>query len=231
MPSPDRPWSAKDYNAATDVLRGLKPDAYPLRGDAKSGAVFARFVADENLAFGRDATLPLDVRFPESIDALAASRALSGLYIEALQHGVEVGPETLALFQYLFAEASSLLDMTDAFLLTLDPKDPKYAVRIHGATRVVAGLGEMALGAAMTLSEKHTYAVDDLRAFSDGLRSTLPKIVARLDAAHRKDVVDRITEARDKETDPAYKASLSDLLQAIEKEPPKVLAPEATEPP
>ena len=227
VPSPDRPWSAKDYSAATGALRGLKADAYPLLGDPKSGPVFARFVADDNLAFIRDAEMPLDTRLPESVDALGQSRSLAGLYLEAFQHGAPLGPETLALFGFLFTEAASVLDLADAFILTLDPKDPKYPVRMQGAARVVNGIGEMADGAVITLGEKKAYALADLRSFTDGIRGSVPKLVARLDAEHRQEIVDKLTRARDAEADPGLKASIAALLHAVQAEAPKPLGPAA----
>jgi hypothetical protein len=227
VPSPDRAWSAKDYSAATGALRGLKPDAYPLRGDPKSGPVFARFVADDNLAFSRNAKMPLDTRLPEAVEALGASRSLAGVYLEAFQKGAPLGPETLALFQYLFSEADAVLDLADAFILTLDPTDPKYAVRMQGAAKVVSGIGEMARGAVMTLAEKTAYSLADLRSFAEGLRSSMPKLVARLDAEHRQEILDELTSARDAETDPGLKASIGELLRVVQAEPSKPLAPGA----
>jgi hypothetical protein len=69
FPSHDRPWSGREMAVAAEKLKALstrKPQHLPRRGSANSGAVFARLVAIDNLAFFRNRSLPIvpDVRGP-----------------------------------------------------------------------------------------------------------------------------------------------------------------------
>lgn len=223
VPSVDRPWSAKDYSDATGALRGLKPDALPNLGDPKSGPVFARFVAEENLKFIRDESIPLDSRFPEAIELVGEGKKLLALYLDGEKHGTHLEPELLGLTAMMVTEAAAMLDLSGAFIKTLNPKDPKYGVRMEGAARMTRGASEVARGCLATFTEKVTYSTVDRRTFAEALRGPFPKLIASLAAADRQEISAKLAEVIADEKDATLKDSLVALQTAVNAEPPRPL--------
>jgi len=225
VPSVDRPWSAKDYSDATGALRSLKPEALPKLGDPKSGPVFARFVSEENLKFIHDESIPLDSRFPEAIELVGEGRKLLRLYLDGELHNTHLEPDLLALTAMTITETAAMLDLSDAYIKKLNPKDPKFGVRMEGAARMMTGLAEIARGCLVTFTEKFTYSTADLRTFAEALRGPFPKVVAGLAAADREEISAKLTEVVADEKDPTLKDSLVALQTAVNAEPPRPLTP------
>jgi hypothetical protein len=218
MPAPDRPWTAKDYAAASATLRSLPASAYPRAGDTTSN-LFARFVATENLDLVRNTKLPLDTRMQEVLDMMATSRQLSGLYMTAVAQGAPLRKETLALMALHVDEATSMLDVLEAFMKTLDPKDPKHATRIQGLVKVEDGMAEMAMGSIIVLTERSAYETADLVEFARTITPTLPKTVSRLAPANRTEALSKLEDARHGASDPELAAAIGALAKAVEAEP------------
>jgi len=214
MPALDRPWSSKDYVAAARALEGLPPTSWPRLEDPASGAVFARFVADDNLDAIRNEQLPLDTRLPESIELLASSRKISAMYIAASAQGTPLRREELAWMQLHIHHADAMHELLEAFIKAQDPKDPKYPVRMKGYAQAQDGAAETALGAAMVLSETSTYAASDLTKSCQGVRSPLVKITSRAAPARRAQILAKLEEAAAKDGDAGLRSCLVVLNRA-----------------
>jgi hypothetical protein len=82
----DREWMGTDLMAAATALQALAtthPEQLPRFQSAKSGSVFARLVARENLNSYRARSVPLEARLPVAIQHLESTNAIFKLYFSA----------------------------------------------------------------------------------------------------------------------------------------------------
>src|SRR5262245_66468073 len=73
VPAWEKPWSAEDMAAAARALSAVAekdPRSLPRYQSERSGPLFARITAADNLDRFKDPSLPLDQRFPQSNDFL-----------------------------------------------------------------------------------------------------------------------------------------------------------------
>lgn len=97
LPSYDRPWIGQDMAVAASKLQSLSPEKLPRFNSSRSGQVFARIVARDNLNFFRTGSLPIEIRISSSLDYLGGISAIIKLYASAFMANKATGDDLIEL--------------------------------------------------------------------------------------------------------------------------------------
>lgn len=167
MPPADRPWKVEDFNSAATSIR-IRQNFLPRASEADFGPRFDKFTSAATLQELHAASDPIEQRMNHAYAVMQAIRTAFVTYADA---GPGYMPETVRLMAMLLDASAFMLPLTDEFLAAA-PRDDKYAARVNGMAQVRVGVGQTALGVAVTIGEQKVAAHQVLLA--QALARTLP---------------------------------------------------------
>lgn len=153
----DKPWAAADFIHATSVLEQATAehrDRLPRFRSAKSGAVFSKLIAD----LPDDSGQPIDQRFSAHAQRFEATNKISKLYMENAL--APPNREWIELMGALLREARLLTTLSDTFIASFGPDDPKREARLQGLAKMQSGYGSMLLGGLLVAGDGRVSEVD-----------------------------------------------------------------------
>jgi hypothetical protein len=204
-------WLGNDMAQAAKVLASVAADGgrrLPRYRSDRSGVVFARMTAHQNLDGLRDKSLTIAVRLPLANSYFQALNQITKLYVGAFAKGEVAGGDLLELMGAQLRNAAVLLDLVDEFVPTLDKDDPTYPVRMRGLEGMRTGLALVVTGCLQTLTERESYRTGELVRLVGYMEETFPRLVPRLLPGSRSEVLTRLQAMQ---SDPA----LSDLQPGL----------------
>jgi len=211
LPGHEKAWSTAEMVAASKALAALaqkEPQSLPRYQSKRSGQVFARITAAENLAPFRDQSPPIRPRLAQAIEFGRAANNIMKLYAEAFQRGFVGGSDMAELLAMDLRNAVALTRLARELIPTIQKDDPKYLARMEGLAIMRRGLATTFSGVLITLTERPPYSAQDLRRLLATMQETLPLLAQELVPEHRRVVVARLQAL---ETDPR----LSDLRAEV----------------
>jgi hypothetical protein len=159
--------------------------------------VFARLVA----AMPDDATAPIGARMPARLERYEAlDRAV---HIYAPNPTAPPSRELIDIFGALLDESVSFTKLSDVFLASLPPDDPKMSVRKDGLAKFRVGIAEMLLGSLMMADDKRV-ADDERRAIAANLTATMPALLPTLAADRQQQLRDYLAKLVTATTGPLH---------------------------
>jgi hypothetical protein len=196
VPDAHRRWSAADMAAA---LRGLTAASekgtgrLPTLGSARSGALFARLIALENLEPYRKTDTPLDQRMGPALDFQDAANGVFRLYLS--RGAVEGGyrREVVELTGLTLHTAVVLRGLVRELLPTLKKDDPTYLTRMQGLQQARNGLATSMTGALGMLYDKDLG--HDRARLVTLMAETFPSLMTELAPPQRADLLARCGKA------------------------------------
>ena len=219
VPAHDRGWAGDDVARAVDVLGAMvRKDAgqLPRYRSPRSGLLFERLLADENLDLYRNLSVPLEQRFPDALKYQQSNNLLLKLYLAAYNGGAVGTDELVELFGGQLRISAAMLRLVDEFLPTLDENDPTYAVRMDGLQRMKNGMAMIVAGSLQTLTEE-AYQTTQLSRFVGYMCETFPEILPALPPGTRSETLVRVRAfASDPEMQP-LRADLVELVAVVER--------------
>jgi hypothetical protein len=166
----DKPWGAAEFKNALDVLRPAVDghrERLPRYRGAKSGAVFAKLVTD----LPADADRPITDRFGLHYEHYDAVNQISKLYIVDLM--AVPTREWMELMGALMREAAVLVTLSDDFIASFGPDDPKRQVRLDGLAKMKSGFGQMLRGGVLIAADLRVPEADRI-AMVEHVTAVLP---------------------------------------------------------
>lgn len=217
MPSYDRKWTGQDIAVAASKLQALPASQLPRSGSKRSGPMFARIVARDNLDIFRLSSLPVATRISASVNAVESLNAVLKVYLSALvaNPAGETGAELVELMGAELRAVEVALDLIDEYVPTLSKKDPQYSARLAGLEQIRQGLA-MLLSGVLTLLGGG--AIDDLHTRANLLgycREALPGIVPRLSAPSQQEVLRRLNDLAEEQGDGELRPQLVALRDEV----------------
>lgn len=182
----------------------------------KSGELFERLTADENLDMYRNLSLSIDQRIPDALDYLQSSSKILGLYLEAFDQHAVGGSEIVELRGASLRLSVIIMKLFNEFLPTIDKGDPTYLVRMNGLKKMRHGTALMVEDHLRVLAESQLYHTSDLKRMVGYLQSTLPEILPELSKADRSKILNRLRSLRDESKLQYLKTELGALVTAAE---------------
>jgi hypothetical protein len=186
----DKPWTADDYTTAASVLQqqtaGHRERLPRFRG-AKSGEVFTKLVTD----LPDDASASINERFAAHAKRGEAINAISKLYME--NEYATPTREWIELTGASMREAVVLATLSDAFLASFGPDDPKREVRLGGLAKMKSGYGSMLLG-GLLVADQLRVPEDDRVAMLAHVTAALPALLPFAAPEAQRNIRDVITK-------------------------------------
>ena len=191
LPAYDHAWQPAELGLAAQVLTDLaagNPAALPRYQSVKSGAVFARLVARNNLDLYANATFPLEARYQSSLAHLQGLVKLLNLYSAAGDANLTGDSELLELMIAQVRLAVVIHSLAEQVVAGLDPNDPSAAA----LPRMQAGSEKIVDGCLVTLTERNAYRTSELKRFAGMLQESLPALMPHLSSAGREKILARL---------------------------------------
>lgn len=218
LPSPERRWDADDYQQASKVLGALAKESLrrlPKHGSAKSGAVFARLVAPENLEAFRSAGGSIDQRFGNAallgLKLTPAYAEVVKMYGEAIDAGTAGNREFIELTGFALRTLgvqTSLVTEADVRQLTEQGRT-EMPERYR---RVQAEVSTSVIGALRLLEDSRFEDAERIR-IAEILHDTLPALVGTMPRAGRTEAMLRMEALAGQFADPRLKGLLQQLRE------------------
>lgn len=195
LPAPDHAWSSGEYDKAAAGLVALgqaEPTRLPRLGSKRSGVVFDRLLRLDALGVATDRSVPPGQRMGTVLGVQKAASQLLKLYLAAFGKGAVAGADVVELMGAVLRTAVAIAVPLDEFIATLDKNDGTYATRMKGLSQMKKGLGEMAEGTLISLSERNVFQKDDLVRLLAYIDETFPPLMSRMQPETQKSTLARI---------------------------------------
>ncbi len=216
LPQADHPWSAAEYEAAVRALEPVvarDPSQLPRVGSPRSGAVFERFCAVDNLASLEDASVPAVRRLLAGSDYLKGALGLLRVYYRAT---VATGgyPAELVNLMGLSLRLSALL--AEAGSQVPQPQDEAHLGQYHeGRVELTNGFGHLAEGCLRSVAERDLYPEPDRLRLTAFLQAELPRLFPFLPPQSRQQIPGRIKRLAADEPSPPLRSALEALSASL----------------
>ncbi|WP_339730863.1 hypothetical protein [uncultured Gimesia sp.] len=182
----------------------------------KSGEVFERLTADDNLDMYRNLALSIDQRIPDALNYLQSSSQILGLYLEAFDQHAVGGIEIVELRGASLRLCVVILNLFNEFLPTIDKGDPTYLVRMNGLKQMRHGTALMVEDHFQVLTESQIYRTSEIKRLVGYMQNTLPEIIPELSEGSRSKILTRLHSLLDDPKMQHLKPELGALVSAIE---------------
>jgi hypothetical protein len=223
VPAYDRIWSGTDMAKAASVLASVaqkEPGQLPRYQSHRSGILFARITADENLGLYRNRSLPVGQRITEALAYLESHNAIGKLYLKSYNQNATGDSELVEVYASLLRMWLTLMPLLDEFIATLDKSDPSYSVRMGGLNKVRTGLATSVSAVVETLTERQSYRTSELKRLASNMTQTLPKLLPYVPDGTRTETMVRL---RSLGSDPKMhdlNPELAELIYTVEQTAP-----------
>ena len=178
LPAPDRAWTPQDYEAAVKVLEALEkadPLILPRAGSPRSGAVFARLVAEDNLEPIRKEANTQQA-FGMVVRMFVGPNKLLVLYGTHTTPQSTFDSEITAIMAYGLAISKELLSLGTTLKNAIPADDPRREARLASFETMREGLGTTIEGGLLTLTERDLYRPEARLHLANALERHLPAL-------------------------------------------------------
>ena len=218
VPSPADPWTAADYQKAVAALQPLADgdmNSLPRWKSPASGEMFARISAKENLTvLGTEAASVQERLAPESKIAIGL-QPLMQVYLSAGRRGARYPEEMVELTRFGL-ELCVQMDRDMGAFLALIPKDrPEYQKVAEQFEKGKEGLSMAVESWIDVLGDKKNVRTESLTRLAGYERELLPPLMHAVTPTKASELMLKVRQYRDRETDATFKAALDDLLSAM----------------
>lgn len=213
VPATSREWRAADYKTlATLVVEKKVP--LPSLKDEEGANVLNRFCSVENLAYGRNHTLPLAARMQDAMEMQPALTTLAKCYVNEATKGAKVNDETALLMGFLLDLASLQIELVDEFVPTIK-HDSQYELRMKGLEKMRGGLALVFLGAYSAVAEDPLFSDKNRSDILLGVARNTARFTTILKADVKTEMVLKFQKLKEKTKDPKDQVSIDEILTAL----------------
>ncbi len=228
LPDPSRPWSPADYKQAHAALTRIAaedPRQLPRYASDRSGKVFARMAAAENLAGITDRRATHRERHA-LFTGYGGLVDIATIYVKATTE--QAGSFDAELVE-LHAAALRLhlagAQWSEDFFATIPPDDPTRARRVQALSGMRAA-GAKWIRESLQAFASAAFRKSELVRFARDLRTLVPEYLAFLPAESRDAIASDLARLESAETDAELKAVVRALLDATKAVKPAPAPPE-----
>jgi hypothetical protein len=217
MAAPDRDWRGSEFKSAADVLEGIartNARQLPRYGSPQSGDVFARMIVLDNLAFYGNRSIPVALRMPDIGMAMDGTNRIFKIYLEALAEAQVRARDFLEIAGYMLSVEATGLEVAEEFERTLSKDEPTYATRINGINRMKEGVAGV-VAASLTMATDKSCPVDDRLSLVGSLQREVPRILPRLSATQRLEIVTSVERMAADQANAELRPALAELAAAV----------------
>lgn len=225
QPFPDikKSWNADDYELALDSLITIQksePDLLPKRRGEFTGAVYDRFISEDNFRYQLDIKQPIEERREESVRVSVVLKEMMRTYFDFKAKKQSYGAEALGIVSYSLRQQAIFFTLTVEYWLGLPQIETKTPTRL-------AELAEYKNGAASLLSSAFKYLAlvsffkrKDLEVYGWELAHITPELFVHLPLAKQQSILIQVENLRDSHDYPQVQEAMtklhSNLVELIE---------------
>lgn len=223
VPPADKVWGSEEYRMAVEVLLQEPARALPRFESKRSGTMFARIIATENLFpaggyqtildRGAEATQAAFTRLGEYIEPLTK---LKEYYLQKGDGKQQFGPEVVRISFFMMQSARAIVDLTESFISTLPEQKRTASSTVASKNRLREGLRQMVVSNLELLGQEESYDDADLEFLANGLRQEIPAIAGYFNAAQVKSIRLQIATFSDKHRSRTVRETLQRLNDQME---------------
>lgn len=220
VPPPDQAWSADDFGEATAALGAIArvdPAQLPRARSPRSGTLFARMTARQNLEPLEDESRPLDGRAAECTILVREIEQLVRLYTDPPQPGPRFDVERVELAGLTLDAATRCDRLLARFAASLPADDPLHPDRIEGIEKIRKVLRRQVVASIGWLHQRERYRTPARLRLAEHLAASLPDFVAQVPAVYRSEIASQLFPAAREEPDPAVRALLDRTIFEVER--------------
>jgi len=218
MPSFDRVWTAEDNQAAAKMITDIAakdPTMLPRENSPKSGVLFSRMVALENL----DVTEQMRGTSFEAnhiVSFLDPSIQIFQTYASATSSSSSYDSEVVAYCIYLLEITNRLFPLAIKLKGISSTENPNQNDSASSSQdKMMKGLSTMVGGLLTLLGDKEDMRIEELTRLAIALQKDLGQISEYILPGTKKELVARIKSMIENETNADYKDSLTELLSVV----------------
>ncbi len=216
VPKPERVWSSGDYELAAQALQKVydeDPALLPRLDSAKSGAVFERIVAEENLTVLDDETIPMATRASVAMGMNRGLLVIMGFYVSTTPRGERATRETLLIGSQGMRVMVATRMLADQAVLSVDQNDPRRERQLAALEQLQRAQAGMVYGTLEILSARESFSDEEYRWALSVYREPLTNMIRQLDNQARGEMLLRLMNLRGDERDPESAALLESIAR------------------
>ncbi len=224
VPPSHFPWGAVQYSQAVDSLSPVckaDPRLLPRFRSKNSGALFARFVAAENLNSLTNKSVPPYARARLGLDTTQSVLRLLVLYEAGSKPESSFDAEVLELGLHLIRLMRVGVGLCDELAASVPVNDNNAVALAHAWDQLRTLIRRACHGILKIFTERNRYRLETLTRFARELKGVLPSLIAYLLPDDRKELLLCLQDLIDNEKDAELKAALIELRKAVEQVPAK----------
>lgn len=211
----DREWRAQEH-AALIALIDAKKVPLPLLSDVDGAKVLRRICSVDNLAFGRNKSLPFGPRMENFLGLMPAVNSLSKKMMAEALAGKQVGAELSMLMCQTLHIAALGIELMDEFLPTLK-NDETYEVRMQGAQKMKSGMATVLAGAYTSVAEDTLFSPSERSTMIEAMAETADRFASVLSADQKTEMQLKFTRLREKFTKDSDRESIDRVVKALKR--------------
>lgn len=219
VPDPSKIWTPGDYEKSSAVMQSIAAEdttRLPRYRSSSSGKLFSRIVSLENLEQLDNPSLPVIQRLQTAIEFVPGLRSHLLIYQQQADNGWSFDNEVVEISGVMLVSARSLFALADEFFATLPENDPKMAVRKQGFEQMRSGVVQIVSGALTMLRETHFYRNEARYRMAVHITAELPKLYKRLPHSAQQDILVKLSQLSESETEQNIKTVLNDLKKTVD---------------
>jgi hypothetical protein len=198
LPVPDHPWSGEDMVQAARVLNSINkedPRHLPRHRSDRSGEVFARLVAPDNIELFFSDDVQLDKRLGLAMAYLTAMGHIQKLYEKAFDSQFVGASELVELNAANFNYNLAYFDLGDSYLKATPKDDPHYQsgqAELQRLRKVIAG---SAANGLKLLSDPKRLSSEDRTTLLGYMIESFPKMFPKMTELNRDELLKALDSA------------------------------------
>lgn len=207
-------WRADDYELALDSLITIQksePDLLPKRRGEYTGAVYDRFISEDNFRYQLDIKQPVEERREEAVRVSIVLKEMMRTYFDFKAKKQPYGAEALGIVTYSLRQQAIFFTLTVEYWLNLPEVETQTPARL-------AELKEHKNGAASLLSSAFKYLAlvsffdrEELEVYGWELAHISPELFVHLPLAKQQSILFQIENLKDNHDYPQVQEAMTKL--------------------
>ncbi len=209
VPSPDRYWTGDEFVIAAQAISKIqnsKPNSFPLKTSTRSGKLFDKLIASENLSMVRDSSLGATAQMTEFVKIMKGWTILLPMYddtrVKKQIHGTEIVLLTVFAMDAMH-EAIKIGGKANAGSVDTNT--------LKGFEKMKSGMATFTKGCLATLTESDNYELKDLVVLSENLKLFVQNTSQWYNESTKQELRASINSTIEKCTSPAIRKNLKEI--------------------
>jgi hypothetical protein len=193
-------WRADDYEQALKSLKIIKqsePSLLPKRRGEFTGAVYDRFISEENFRYQLDIKQPIAERREESIKVSIVLKEMMRSYFDFKEKKQAYGAEALGIMSYSLRQQAIFFTLTVEYWLSLPEREQTAPNRLEELNQHKQGAAALLSSAFKYLSLNGFFKRQDLEIYSWELAHITPELFVHLPLAKQQSILIQVENLKD----------------------------------